>query len=239
MWDLVEHDWALHYKLCGLLYNLKITLPWNSVKNSNLEHQPLTTVHFCTDMYFVSDNLAAVYIREKAWVYYYRVPGHTFLAWHSLWRMVVYIYYITAAVNSISSQLGSWRLGDLYGAEKAGGMARPSRTKSHPPDHSPPASQAGRRVGPASLVCMLVGAVMHPPAVICTLSINDRRLHWKDYGQRMHPPIFSRRQLGQSVFHQRQSSVKNFIYIFLKNTGFLFANRYSANHFATVLISNS
>jgi hypothetical protein len=34
------------------------------------------------------------------------------------------------------------------GAFRAGGMDRPSRTKSHPAalDHSPPASQAGRRV---------------------------------------------------------------------------------------------
>jgi hypothetical protein len=36
-----------------------------------------------------------------------------------------------------------------YSTEKAGGTARPSHTKSHLPVHSPPASQAGRRVGPA------------------------------------------------------------------------------------------
>jgi hypothetical protein len=33
--------------------------------------------------------------REKAWVYSTRVPDHAFLAW----RMVVYIYYTTAAVE--------------------------------------------------------------------------------------------------------------------------------------------
>jgi hypothetical protein len=32
---------------------------------------------------------------------------------------------------------------------KAGGTARPSCTKSHLQGHSPPASQAGRHVGPA------------------------------------------------------------------------------------------
>ncbi len=34
-----------------------------------------------------------------------RVPGHSFLAWRSSWRMVVYIWYMTAAENSISLQL--------------------------------------------------------------------------------------------------------------------------------------
>jgi hypothetical protein len=33
--------------------------------------------------------------------------------------------------------------------KKAGGTACPSRTKSHQSGHSPPASKAGRRVGPA------------------------------------------------------------------------------------------
>jgi hypothetical protein len=50
---------------------------------------------------------------------------------------------------SISSLLGSSCQGNRYGTEKAGGTARPSRTKSHLPGHAPPASQAGRRVGPA------------------------------------------------------------------------------------------
>ncbi len=35
-----------------------------------------------------------------------RIPGRVFLAWRSSWRMVVYIYYATAAGNSIS--LHSW-----------------------------------------------------------------------------------------------------------------------------------
>ncbi len=34
------------------------------------------------------------------------------------------------------------------GTEKAGVVARLSRTKSHLPGHPPPASKAGRRVGP-------------------------------------------------------------------------------------------
>jgi len=49
--------------------------------------------------------------------------------------MVVYICYIKAAGNSISSQLGSSCQGNQYGTEKAGsmGMALPSRTTSHQP----------------------------------------------------------------------------------------------------------
>ena len=35
--------------------------------------------------------------------------------------MVVYIYYITAAGNSISSQMGGSYQGDRYGTQKAGG----------------------------------------------------------------------------------------------------------------------
>ncbi len=41
--------------------------------------------------------------------------------------MVVYIYYLTAAGKSISSQLGSSCQGNRYGTEKVGGMARPSQ----------------------------------------------------------------------------------------------------------------
>ncbi len=67
---------------------------------------------------------------------------------HSSCRMVVYIYYITAAGNSISSQLGSSCQGNWYGMENAGCAARLSHAKSHLPVHSPPASQMGRRSGP-------------------------------------------------------------------------------------------
>jgi hypothetical protein len=56
------------------------------------------------------------------------------------WRMVVYIYFMTAAGNSIRSQLGSSCQGNWYSTEKACGTARPSSTKSHLPGHSPPAS---------------------------------------------------------------------------------------------------
>ncbi len=52
-----------------------------------------------------------------------RVPGHVFLAWRGSWRMVVYIYYITGAGNSISSQLGSSCQGNRCGTEKAEGTA--------------------------------------------------------------------------------------------------------------------
>jgi hypothetical protein len=57
------------------------------------------------------------------------VQGHAFLVCRSSGRMVVYIYYITAAGNSTISQLGSTCQGNRYGTEKAGGTARPLRTK--------------------------------------------------------------------------------------------------------------
>jgi hypothetical protein len=44
--------------------------------------------------------------------------------------MVVYIYYSTAAANSISSQLGSSCQGNRYGTEKTDGTARLSHKKS-------------------------------------------------------------------------------------------------------------
>ena len=44
--------------------------------------------------------------------------------------MVVYIYYITAAGNSISSQLSSSCQGKRDSTEKTGGTDGPSRTKS-------------------------------------------------------------------------------------------------------------
>jgi hypothetical protein len=49
---------------------------------------------------------------------------------HDGWLLVVYICFITAAGNSISSQLGSSCQGNRYGAEKAGSRVRPSCTKS-------------------------------------------------------------------------------------------------------------
>ncbi len=56
---------------------------------------------------------------------------------------------IPTTAMHISSQLGSSCQGNRYGTENTGGTARPSRKKSHLPSHSPPASQAGRLVGPA------------------------------------------------------------------------------------------
>ncbi len=73
-----------------------------------------------------------------------RVLGHAFLAWHSSWRTVVYIYYITASWKSISSQLDSSCQGNRYGTEKAGSTARPSHTKSQM-RVTPSATQVGRR----------------------------------------------------------------------------------------------
>ncbi len=54
----------------------------------------------------------------------------------------MYIYNITAARDSISSQLVSSGQGNRYGTENAGGTARPSRTKSQLPGNFPLASQA-------------------------------------------------------------------------------------------------
>ncbi len=80
---------------------------------------------------------------------YHAMPSLRDLA-HESWRMViVYIYYITAARNSISLQLGTSCRDSRYGKEKAGGTVRPSRKKSHLPGRSSAASQAGRRVEPA------------------------------------------------------------------------------------------
>ncbi len=64
--------------------------------------------------------------------------------------MVMYIYQITAAENSISWQQGSPCQGNEYGMEKAGGTAVHHVQNHTLLGHSPPVSQAaGRRVGPA------------------------------------------------------------------------------------------
>ena len=55
------------------------------------------------------------------------------------WRMAVYIYFIIAARNFASSQLGSSCKGNRYCTEKADGTTRPSRTKLSLRGHSPPA----------------------------------------------------------------------------------------------------
>jgi hypothetical protein len=66
---------------------------------------------------------------------------------HDGWLRFTALY--NSSWGSISTQLGSSCQGNRYGTEKAGGMAPPSHTKPHLPGHFPPASQAGRRVGPA------------------------------------------------------------------------------------------
>ncbi len=76
-----------------------------------------------------------------------RLPSHAFLVWRSSRQIVVYIYYVTTAGNSIRWQLGSSCQGNRYGTGKAGGTVRPSCTKSHLLGRSPSANQAGRRVG--------------------------------------------------------------------------------------------
>ncbi len=68
---------------------------------------------------------------------------------HDGWWLRTFTTYVTAAGNSFSSQLDSSYQDNRYSMEKAGCAACPSRTKSHLPCHSPPASQAGRRVGAA------------------------------------------------------------------------------------------
>ncbi len=59
-------------------------------------------------------------------------PVHACHSWLQSWRMVVNIYYITAAGNAISSQLGSSCPGISYSTARQAETDRPSRTKSHP-----------------------------------------------------------------------------------------------------------
>ncbi len=78
-----------------------------------------------------------------------RVPGHAFLAWRILWRMVG---TFIAAGYSISSQLGISRQRNPDSTEKAGSTARPSRTKSHLPGTLlQPAKRAAVSGQPSSL----------------------------------------------------------------------------------------
>ncbi len=60
------------------------------------------------------------------------VSGHDFLAWRtcSSWRMVEFIYSLTAAGNSFSSQLDSSYQDNGYCTERASRTAYPPRTKS-------------------------------------------------------------------------------------------------------------
>ncbi len=64
------------------------------------------------------------------WFRLYRPPS---ISEKKTWGLlIVYIFYIIAAGNSISSQLGGPCQGNRYGWEKAGGTARPSCTKPTP-----------------------------------------------------------------------------------------------------------
>jgi hypothetical protein len=56
------------------------------------------------------------------------------------------------------------------GTVQTGGTDRPSRTKSHLPGHSPPASLAGRCVGPASIAYGLI--VKHVRIVVLMVKQN-------------------------------------------------------------------
>jgi hypothetical protein len=62
---------------------------------------------------------------------------------HDGWLCTMYIVFITAARNSVSSQLGSCCQGNLYVTEKADGTPRPSHTKSCTPAGSLSSSQPG------------------------------------------------------------------------------------------------
>ncbi len=161
------------------------------------------------------------YVSERRHGSTTRVPGHTFLAWLSSWRMVVYIYYIKVAVNSSS---GSWAAhvratGTVY-MEKTGGV----RPAYHVQNHTcritllKPARRATLLDQPSSLrphwyVCMLLPwCILQQLFALYPLMIGG--CTERITGRECILPTFSPRQLGQSVSHQRQSSVKNFIYIF-------------------------
>jgi hypothetical protein len=95
-------------------------------------------------------------------------------------------YNVTAAGDYISTQLGNSCQGNRYCTEKAGGTARPSRTKSHLLGHSPPASQAGRRVGQALYTFGLIGPSFHLELVLarflsgCAKSVHGMTVVWFD-----------------------------------------------------------
>ncbi len=119
---------SVYTVLCGAAQNFVFALEKNSP-------------HDCT--VYVPQRAVYSFIRSKIRHGYTRVPDHALLARCSSGRIVVYIYYITTAGNSISSQLGSSCQGNEYCTEKTGSSACPSYTKSHLPGHSPPASQLG------------------------------------------------------------------------------------------------
>ncbi len=59
--------------------------------------------------------------------------------WFQFWRLVVYIYFLTAAGHGISSQLSSTCLGRQCGSSRAGGKDSPLHYKTHMTGHSPQA----------------------------------------------------------------------------------------------------
>ncbi len=96
----------------------------------------------------ISKRVIDIVAREKAWVSKSTQPclrcmtslmtgGCVHLLYNSSWKF----HHLAAGLLLAR--------GNRYGTEKAGGTARPSRTKSHLPGHFPLASQAGCRVGPA------------------------------------------------------------------------------------------
>ncbi len=80
---------------------------------------------------------------------YTKVPGHASFrnVAHDGWLCTVHLLFNNSWKFHQFVAGRSWQ-GNWYGTEKADSTARPSRTKSHLPGHSPPASQAGRRLGP-------------------------------------------------------------------------------------------
>jgi hypothetical protein len=62
-------------------------------------------------------------------------------------------------IPSARSCMGSSYQGSRYDTKKAGGTACPSRTRSHLPGNSPPASQAVAVLGQPSIAFCLIGFV--------------------------------------------------------------------------------
>jgi hypothetical protein len=114
------------------------------IPDNRLEHSQIFFIYICTDT-GMSNAHIHLFVKENTLYNIGQIVDQS----TDLMLLKMVVYYITAAGNSVSSQLDSSCQGNRYGKEKAGCTARPSRTKSHLPGHSPPVGQAGRRVGPA------------------------------------------------------------------------------------------
>jgi hypothetical protein len=92
---------------------------------------------------------------------------------------VQYMYYITAAENSISSQLGSSYQGNWYGTEKGGVTTRPSHSKSHLPGQFSSSKPGGPPYW-ASLLTFRPHCVVRVPHIVrlARLKISTAHSHW-------------------------------------------------------------